>query len=306
MSRTIKVFLISLPLCLLTVVPSASHASSFQSITLRVQYTTVENPVVHTTESTSEVKFTAYLRVENYDLADGDLVCFLFDTVYATIVKIGEGEFTATCSIKFGAQTPSGIQTIFMKEKQEMIGNQQKFRLIPDNARSIYTAIVKDSFGQPLESSAYGYEIFNPGAMFVRAPIAINPPANYSFPAFPKESNAFIIFDVRKAISKDLKTSLDAKRKILSVECPTIPLPRIPQISTGKTFRTILVFRHWGSRYLTDKENKFNIDYLTSDFKGKKLNLTCSYFIGVKDRAYQDLPLTYVESTSKMVTFPKK
>lgn len=306
MKLFVRIFLICLQVGLLAVASSNSHASSVQPVTLRVQYTTVENPVVYTSDSKSEVKFTAYLRVENYDLMDGDLVCLLFNPVDAIIVKISEGRFAATCTIKFDTQTPSGIQSIFMRERQELIGNQQKFRMIPDNARSIYTAVGKDSFGQPLESSAYGYEIFSQGVMFVRTPIAINPPANYSFPSFPKESNAFIIFDVRNSVSKDLKTSLDAKRKILSVECPNTSLPKIPQITAGKTSRTILVFTNWGSRYLADKETKFKIEYLSSDFKGKKHNLTCSYFVGVKDRAYQDLPLTYVESNPKLITFPKK
>jgi len=306
MQRRFLVLVSCLQICLLTLTSNNSYADSVLPIILRVQYTTIENPIVYTSNSNSEVNFTAYIRVQNYNLTDGDLVCSLFNQVNATIRKINEGQYAATCTFKFDAQTPTGLQFMFMREKQELIGNQQKFRLIPDNARSIYSSIGKDSFGQPVESSIFGYEIFSQGAMFVQAPVAINPPSSYLFPAFPKESNAFIIFDVRGALSQNLKTTLDSKRKILTVECPTTILPKRTPATTGKTSRTILVFKYWGSRYLADQETKFKIEYLSSDFRGKKLNLSCSYLVGLKDSIYQNLPLTYVESNSKMISFPKK
>jgi len=293
---------------LVTTTPEIARAQSESPVILKVLYTTVLNPVIQVANSPADVEFIAYLNVSNYQLTDGDLVCGdKYPPAQAKVTQIGPDYYSAKCTLTFAQSTSSILTTIRMTGKQEMIGNQTKFKLIPANAYQQYTAQSKDSFGQTVENTLFGYEIFSQyNYNFVTAVVAVNPPSTFSYPRFPLESNAYVIFDVRNSLAKDLQIKSDPKRKSMSVTCQKNPLLGTHPVPSRNVTRTVLVLKNWRSIYNSVNEYTFNVDYLTREYKGQKLNLTCSYFVGIKDRLFGDHVMTYVESKPKLVNFPKR
>jgi hypothetical protein len=290
-----------------TATPQLAQAQMGSPVILKILYTTVLNPVIQVSTSPAEVEFTAYLKVTNYQLADGDLICGdKYPPVQAIVTNIGPDYYSAKCTITFDQNATSSLSTIRMTGKQEMVGNQSKFKLIPANASQQYTAKSKDSFGQIVETTLFGYEIFSQyNYNFVTAAIAVNPPTTFKYPSFPLESNAHVIFDVRKSLARDLQVKTDLKRKSMSITCQKNPLLNTHPVPSRNVTRTALVLKNWRVIYGSVDEYKFN-NYLADDYQGQKLNLICSYFVGMKDKVFGDQILTYVESKPKLISFPKR
>lgn len=277
---------------------------------LRLNYTTISNPVVNTSSGPVSVEFTAFFNLESGQIAEGDLTCSRGPQ--AIINKLSDGSYSATCSMSFDASVPPGVQVVFIYS----YGAPNKdVKIIPANASMTYTKKEQDSFGQSVINSYYSYELWDlKSAYYTAAPIVINPPSNFKLPNFPVESGAYVIFDVRKNATSPLVVKLDNTRKTFSVRCPTPKVPKelIPFIDPiGK----YLISDQGTLRSFSGDESKIRFRYFDDkdftwglvDFRGKKVNLSCLSIVRMKKGSvYSGIMLTYGESSPKLVNFPRK
>jgi hypothetical protein len=288
--------------------PTSVQADDNSNQYLRVKYTTITNPVIQTSASPQDVTFTANIQTDVYQLKAGDLECSDGQSQVGAIIKqIATNEFSASCTYTYDSSSKAGLRTIFLTNNvfspNYVAPGRPILKLIPANAKVIYPIKEKDSFGLDVIKNIYAFNMFARMNFWVTAPLAINPPQAFKYPNFPKNSDQYVIFDARKPAPATFKVSINKKSKTFSVSCADQSIPGLS--NETRIYRKELIWGAWGPFSISTGKSVNNIPYLTSDTKGKKLDMSCSYFINLKNPVFEGIQVAYVESAVRSVQFPK-
>ena len=284
--------------------PTAVRADDTAIQYLRVKYTTITNPVIQTSASPQAVTLTAYIQTDGYQLIDGALGCSDNQTPVAAVAKqLATNEFSASCTFTYDSSSKPGLRTIFFSTSYATPG-RPILKLIPANAKIIYPIKENDSFGINVTKNVYAFDLFARLNFWIAAPVAINPPQNFKYPSFPKNSEDFIIFDARKPSPVAFKVNINNKSKIFSASCADQGAPGL--LNETRIYRKEVIWGFRGPFEISTSKSARSYSYLTSDTKGKKLDMSCSYFIGLKNPIFEGIQVAYVESAVRSVQFPKK
>jgi len=289
--------------------PTSVQADDNSNQYLRVKYTTITNPVIQTSASPQEVTFTANIQTDVYQLKAGDLECSDGQSQVGAIIKqIATNEFSASCTYTYDSSSKAGLRTIFLTNNvfspNYVAPGRPILKLIPANAKIIYPIKEKDSFGIDVIKNFYAFELYARLNFWVAAPVAINPPQGFKYPGFPKSSEDFIVFDARRPSPVAFKVNINNKSKIFSGSCADQSVPGLS--NETRIYRKEAIWAFRGPFEISTSKSVRSYSYLTSDTKGKKLDMSCSYFIGLKNPVFEGIQVAYVESSVRSVQFPKK
>ena len=284
--------------------PTSVEADDTTIQYLRVKYTTINNPLVQTASSPQEVTFTAYIQTDGYQLIEGDFSCNDNQIVVPAIAKqIEPNEFAASCTYNYDKNTKTGLRNIYMSTRYVPVG-MSGLKAIPANAKIIYPIKEKDSFGQDVTRKTYAFDLYSRQSSWLGAPVAINPPQNFVYPGFPKNSEGFIIFDARSSSPVNFKVNINTKTKVFSASCADQKVLGLS--NETRIYWKELIWGAWGPFPISTSKSVRTYPYLTSHTKGKNLDMSCSYFISLKNPIFAGIQVTYVESAIRSVQFPKK
>lgn len=284
--------------------PTAVRGDDSANQSLRVKYTTITNPVIQTSASPQAVTLTAYIQTDGYQLIDGALKCSDGQTtVDAVAEQLATNEFSASCTYTYDSSSKAGLRTLSLSTLGAAPG-RPILKLIPANAKVIHPLKEKDSFGINVTKNVYAFDLFARLNFWVAAPVAINPPQSFKYPGFPKNSEDFIIFDARKPSPVAFKVNINNKSKIWSASCADQGAPGL--LNETRIYRKEVIWGWQGIFEISTNKSARSYSYLTSDTKGKKLDMSCSYFIGLKNAVFEGIQVAYVESAVRSVQFPKK
>jgi hypothetical protein len=304
MKRAGMGFALIFSLVISSLFPTSVQADDNSNQYLRVKYTSITNPVIQTSSSPQAVTLTAYIQTDGYQLIDGALGCSDNQTQVAAVAKqIATNEFTASCTFAYDSSSKAGLRTIFFSTPYATPG-RPILKLIPANAKIIYPIKEKDSFGLDVIKNFYAFDLYARLNFWVAAPVAINPPQGFKYPGFPKSSEDFIVFDERRPSPVAFKVNINNKSKIFSGSCADQSVPGLS--NETRIYRKEAIWAFRGPFEISTGKSVRSYSYLTSYTKGKKLDMSCSYFIGLKNPVFEGIQVAYVESAVRSVQFPKK
>ena len=283
---------------------TSARADNDSNQYLKVKYTTISSPVIQTTAAPQEVTFAVFIETDGYQLVENDLTCNDGpSTIPATTTEIAKNDFSASCKFKYDNLSQPGLRTIFLSTRYASPG-VARLKLIPANAKIIYPIREKDSFGQNVVKNIYAFDLYSRQSLWLGAPVAINPPQSFKYPGFPKASDAFIVFDARNPKPVNFKVTINVKSKTFSSICAD----QSPAGLTNETkiFTKQLIWANWGPYPISTSKQLRTDSYLDPVLKGKKHDMSCSYFIGLKNPIFEGIQVAYVESAVRSVQFPKK
>jgi hypothetical protein len=275
-----------------------SSANARENNYLQLIYSTILNPVITSGSANRTVDFVSYFVTSGYKPASSDLNCRDQMTNKDPIIsEIAPNSFSILCRFEYDSSTQAGIWPVSLSAKNSNTS------IVPANAKNSKDVPERDNFGQIAKVNYLAYEIFSRGALLATANVVVNPPASFSYPDFQKDSQAYVLFDARESEQKAMKITLNKKKKTVSLSCPEVVLPSSLAKYT-KVYTT----------QISDKDNliptinlntrQVTYPYTGSIFQGKKLKLSCMYFVGMKE-PYAGQQLRYFESKVSDITFPK-
>ena len=282
--------------------PVATHASGMGDL-VKVLYTTIDNPVVYTSNGPSSVKLTAYLSSPTRSLLPTDFSCTgTMAPARPVVIELFNSEFKVTCEVKFEVASPPGMKPIRLTGGYNGDDTAlSPFILSPSNATFKTVNQVKDDFGQITKISKFDYSFMaeNVGEILASSFVAVNPHSNFKFPEFLKFEEGYILFDSRNIDVKPLKVSVKKPSKLFSLSCPN----NVPQkFSIGRQFYVVSIGE--STEFYADKLPWFS--YSDKKLQGKTLDIKCSVLSYVAVGGPKlDIPFTYTESINKRFKFPK-
>ena len=303
MKRALLTVVLVLTVFITSLSTPIAQSSANQDQYLRVKFTTISNPIVRTTAIAQEVTFTAFIETDGYQLVENDLTCNDGpSTIPATSIEVAQNDFSVSCTFKYDNSSQSGLRTIFLSARYAP-PEAPSLKLIPANSKIIYPIKEKDSFGQTVIKSVSAFDILLRRSVWLGTPIAINPPQAFKYPSFPQVFDVYTVFDVRNPKPVNFNVTINKRSKTFSSNCADQTSPGLSKETI--IYRKDLLWGGWGPYAISTKKSAPE-SYLTSNLIGKKLNLSCTYLISLKNAIYEGIHVSYVESSLKTVQFPKK
>jgi hypothetical protein len=285
-------------LSILIIFATLPIANARQINYIQLTHSTILNPIVITSTSNNTVDFVSYFVTTDYKPTLSDLICRNnFTQKDPVISETAPNKFSVLCRFDYDSSTPAGIWQVTLSTINSST------MIVPANAQNLIDVQERDNFGQIANVNYLAYEIFSRGAILSTASFFVNPPDSVSYPDLPKEAGAYIVFDARESEKKDMKVTLNRKKKTFSVSCPDMDLPS-SLTKYGKIYSRTL---HVSDRYtlnLGPSNSQKTFSYSGPFFQRKKLKLSCMYFLGMKNE-FLGSPLRYFESRVLEISFPK-